>query len=148
MKPPNYSIIPPMMIPAMNALRASPDFTIDLQKEQSRVMIERLNAETERWLRKAIERGPGWNVWRSHMRSKGEGVGDGTYDPFVIVHDFALVPPDAAGPGPGLMFHQPELTDGERVRLLAGRHDWRDQDWEDECGVSDCGHSCCEDYRR
>ncbi len=132
----------------IEALRACPDFTNDLQRDQARVMNDRLNAETERWIRKALERGPGWGVWRSEARCKGEGTGDGTYDPFIIVHDFALVPPGAGGLGRGLMFTQPELTDGERVRLLAGRHDWREDKWEDECGVLDCGHSCCEDYRR
>lgn len=27
--------------------------------------------------------------------------------------------------------------DGERARLLAGRHDWREDKWEDECGVAE-----------
>ena len=30
-----------------------------------------------------------------------------------------------------------DLTTGERVRLLAGRHDWREEDWQDHCG-EDC----------
>ena len=103
-------------------------------------MIEQLAAETERWMRKALENGPGWNVWRSLPGHK-----DG--DIFVITHQFALVPPGAQAPGEGYLFTQPDFTDGERVRLLAGRHDWREQNWQDECGVPDCGHPCCERYR-
>lgn len=98
---------------------------------------------TERWVRKAIEKGPGWSVWRSNPRPKGDEIGD----IFVIVYDFALIEPGAPAPGAGVLFRQPELTDGERVRLLAGRHDWRELAWEDECGVDGCGHSCCEAYR-
>ena len=46
----------------------------------------------------------------------------------------------------GVLYKQPELTDGERARLLAGRHDWRESAWEDECGVPRCGHDCCAVY--
>lgn len=110
--------------------------TFDVNKH----MIDKIAAETERWVRKAIEKGAGWNVWRSNPRTK-----DG--DVFIIVHDFALVPPGAAAPGAGWLFTQPDFTDGERVRLLAGRHDWREDAWEDECGVLGCGHPCCERAR-
>lgn len=109
--------------------------------DQTRHIVERLNAETERWLRVAIAKGPGWNVWRSNPRSPAGDV-------FVIIHDFQLLEPGAKPAGTGVVFAQPELTDGERARLLAGRHDWQEQRWEDHCGVDGCGHSCCEDYRR
>jgi len=100
-----------------------------------------LAAETERWIRKALERGPGWNVWRSDALCGDDG------DPFIIKHEFQLVPAGATL-SKGVLFTQPDLTDGERVRLLAGRHDWREHEWEDECGVLDCKHPCCEDARR
>ena len=99
-----------------------------------------LAKETERWLRMAIENGPGWNVWRSAAETKAG-------DPFVIIHRFALVPPDTKTVGSGVLYTQPELTPGERARLLAGRHDWREDQWEDDCGVLDCGHDCCERAR-
>jgi hypothetical protein len=135
-------IVPTIGTPrfSLDALRASPAFNMDLQREQSRMMIERLNAQTERWMRLAIERGPGWSVWRSHPRTP-EG------NQFAIVHDFALIGPGEEGRGAGWLFTQPELSDGERVRLLAGRYDWQDDRWQDECGVTDCGHDCCEVYR-
>lgn len=103
-------------------------------------MLQQLAAETERWVRMALEKGPGWDVWRSEPRT-AEG------DHFVLVFEYALVPPGGSPPGTGMLFTQPELTPGERVRLLANRHDWREDRWEDECGVPDCGHSCCDNYR-
>jgi len=99
-----------------------------------------LQKQTEAYFRQALEKGAGWNVWRSEPRMKDD-------DPFVIVHDFALVPPGANAPGRGYLFRQPDLTDGERARLLAGRHDWEEHRWQDECGVPDCGHPSCERYR-
>lgn len=103
--------------------------------------LEMLNAETERWLRKAIKAGRGWRLYRSHPEAK-----DG--DPFVIVHRFKLIAPgEATLPGAGVVFTPPDLTDGERIRLLAGRYDWREDKWEDDCGVDDCGHPSCERNR-
>jgi hypothetical protein len=99
-----------------------------------------LHKMTEAWSRKALEAGPGWNFWRSNPYHK-----DG--DIFVITHDFALVAPGEKAPGAGVLFQQPELTDGERTRLLAGRHDWQEDRWQDHCGVGRCGHPCCEQYR-
>lgn len=100
-----------------------------------------INIVTERWLKKLLGQGPGWKLWRSHPQPQEE-------DPFIIRYGFALVPPGEDAPGAGILFTQPELSPGERERLIAGRHDWRDHEWQDHCGVADCGHKCCEDYRR
>lgn len=32
------------------------------------------------------------------------------------------------------------LSEGERLRLLMGRTDWRDADWQDHCGDPNCDH--------
>lgn len=107
--------------------------------DATRDAIEALNRETERWVRKAIEKGPGWNVWRSNAETKYG-------DPFVIVHKFALLPPGLIAAPAGVVLIQPDLTPGERARLLAGRHDWKEDGWEDECGVPGCDHDCCAVY--
>jgi hypothetical protein len=55
------------------------------------------DAETERWMAKAIERGPGWAVWRSHGREED----------FHILHDFMLLPPGVrSAPAAGIIFEQ------------------------------------------
>lgn len=33
-----------------------------------------------------------------------------------------------------------QLSEGERLRLLMGRTDWRDADWQDHCGDPNCDH--------
>lgn len=60
--------------------------------QQAAHIAKRLAAETERWVMKAIERGPGWTVWRS----------DPTYEIGAIKHDFMLVPPGGGHPRGGV----------------------------------------------
>jgi len=91
-------------------------------------------------VRLALEAGPGVDVWRG-----GPFAGD---DGWSLHYEFKLVKrgerPELRLPG--VMFVQPELTEGERIRLLDNRHDWREDRWEDYCGVPDCGHSSCEGH--
>jgi len=113
----------------------SPGSIFDLAKHQHELAIVQVDRMTEAWLRKAIEAGPGVNLARSGPIEDG----------FSIKYEFQLIQP-GADPElrmPCTIFKQPDLTDGERARLLAGRSDWREDQWQDECGVPDCEHDCC-----
>jgi hypothetical protein len=129
---PHYPVLPGEAETLM--VKRTPTF--DLVGEHN----AKLAAETERWAKKALEKGPGWNVWRSNPITSGG-------DAFFIVYHFSLLAAGDTAPGAGVIFNQPDLSDGERARLIAGRYDWQDDRWEDECGVLDCGHPCCESYR-
>lgn len=41
-------------------------------------------------------------------------------------------------PDPSIERIAGQLSEGERMRLLAGRLDWRDEDWQDHCGDVGC----------
>lgn len=115
----------------------------EMVRRQAALLNRRLAVLTEQYLRQAVEQGPGWNLWRA-----GPCLDEG--DPgFCPRYKFQLIAPgsDEELEQPGVLFVQPTLTEGERARLLAGRHDWQEDRWQDHCGVLDCGHSCCEDYR-
>lgn len=35
------------------------------------------------------------------------------------------------------------MTEDERRRYLAGRHDWREHQWQDHCGLPGCDEEAC-----
>lgn len=113
-----------------------------LLRESAKLHARRLNDLTEHFCRKAIEAGPGFNVWRGGPYFAESDPG------FNARYEFKLVAPgsDEVLDQPGVMLLQPELTEGERARLLADRFDWRETSWQDHCGVPECGHSCCEAF--
>jgi hypothetical protein len=58
---------------------------------------EKLNAETERWIWKAIAEGIGNRVWRSNPISE-------PWPSTVTTYHFAILKPGQAAPGSGLVF--------------------------------------------
>jgi hypothetical protein len=70
------------------------DQRMDFAVQQARVIAERLQAETERWVLRAAERGSGWTAWRSDPR----------YEIGAVKHDFMLVPPGGGHPRGGSRF--------------------------------------------
>lgn len=105
---------------------------------QARAAQNQLDAVTESYLRKVVEMGPGYFLAR--------GIDHEETDVFVTRYLFQICAPgdEISIPGPKVIYRQPELSEGERIRLLAGRSDWQDDQWQDNCGVPGCGHDCCE----
>lgn len=102
----------------------------EIARNAAAIAQRKLNGETERWLKMAIKRGAGWDVWR------GGPFFDRPADNFASTYQFRIVKRGERIdlPGPGVLFEQPELSEGERWRLCADRADWRDADWQDDCG--------------
>lgn len=70
---------------------------IDFPTDLATLATERLNAETERWIWKAIAQGVGNRVWRSNPIA----------DPWpstVTRYQFAILGPDDLAPGAGVVF--------------------------------------------
>jgi len=70
---------------------------LDLSNEALRFSIERLNAETERWIWKAMAQGIGNRVWRSNPLPE-------PWPSTVTRYQFAIVAPGESPPGAGMFF--------------------------------------------
>jgi hypothetical protein len=68
----------------------------DLRHEAAQLRADRLNAQTERMIWKAIAKGVGNRVWRSNPISDEDG--------FVVRYQFAILGPDENAPGAGVVF--------------------------------------------
>lgn len=70
------------------------DISAYLPEKLSRDLLDELNAETERWIWKAMARGVGNRVWRSDPMWEGQ----------TMKHAFAILEPDDPAPGAGMIF--------------------------------------------
>lgn len=76
-------------LPATSAPLPRASVHPDMQK-----LADELDAETERWLWKALAKGTGYRVWRSDPMFEGDQ----------IKHAFAILAPDDDMPGEGTVF--------------------------------------------
>lgn len=74
-----------------------PLLPIDMHSDAVRMFNERLAAETERWIWKAIAQGVGNRVWRSNAVSE-------EWPSTVVRHRFAILKPGELAPGAGIVF--------------------------------------------
>lgn len=95
----------PIGVPDMKPLNVSCDFQVSdeflsamssIADEQAKVHAQRLHAETERWMWKAIAQGVGNRVWRSDPEFNE--------DTFAVTYKFMILAPGQHPPASGLIF--------------------------------------------